>query len=884
MRKRNFLMMVVLVVVALSCGPAASGEPSGTYADIGSHWAAGDIEKCRVYRLMSGYPGNLFLPDRYMSRAEALAVIGRSMGWDRHLGNTSTEGIVFPEDLWDGFRIYVVYAANKGLIAKADISGIKFNEPSTRMEIFLWLAQALNLTGSGANLNFADTESISTSQRDMLAGVVEAGIIKGFPGNHLNPSGNLTRAEMAAILARLIDSGKIPSLSGRQYTGDHRELTGAKGYVVNKYPDYFTVHLDFGSVVKIQPDKVSLLINGSRSTYGSLQKGLPVELFKVGSTVTEVHILDGVPKVFGKVKEVKSTSIVIKDEDGKTAIYDIINKARILDVHGAETDIEEIEVGLNAEIVLSNNYNVREIKLYKSSGRDLQGKVESIEFSGNKKITVVENGKRQTFYLADNMAVESVNQTLRLEDIKKGTDVRLLLDTGNRVTGIEIIDLSSVYGKVDKVQTEGTDRITIKDRTGQSKTYYIAEGVTVKAENRTVELKDLRAGADVMLSLGDDDRVIGIEKVDLSTVIGRVTGIRKTGTRWIIIKTDSNREEICYVDSNPDVREGIKKHSFGFIEEGMRVKLSLNYLGKVTGVEIIEIHSITGTISAIQTSGVKKIKLRDKERQERDYYLANGVVVREAGRSFNLEHLKNGMNVMVNFDNNGRVANIEVLTQLAVEGEVTYIRDFGIKKIEIEGSGGLKEAHYLGDMVPVVYGGTSRNLGDIAKGMRVRLTLDDRGDVSGIDIIDIRREEGKVKLIPRWGSGKIGIVKSDGQEETYDIDRSVVVRENDSGRELDYIFEGMRVGLVLDSKDRVTRIDILGLYTVRGKVTLIQTAGTKSIMIKEIDGRERSYKLANNVTVKKGNAVLGLGGLNKSMDVELTLDNELKVIHIVVMF
>lgn len=882
MRKRIFRTLVMLVFIALSCGPAAAGESAAAFKDVGSHWAAGDIEKCRVYQLMSGYPDNLFVPDSNLTRAEALAVIGKSLGWDRQAGNVATDGIKYPEDLWEGFRIYITCAADKQLIAKEDISGMKFNEPATRMELVLWLSGVFNLKGSGANLNFNDLGGISASQRDRLAGVVEAGIVKGKPGNLFNPSGNLTRAEMAAILVRLIENGKISPASGGQVAGELGTLTGVRGFVIDKYRDYVTVHIDFGSVEKVRVADVSLLIDGKSTTYGSLRRGSPVELLKSGSAVKAVSILDGVPRIYGKVKQVKSSSIVINDEDGKTAVYDIDKKSGVVDVNGNETDIEGIAVGLNAELFLSDNYSVRTIKLYKSTGRDLQGRVESVDASGSKKITVLESGKRQVFYLAENVSVRDKDGAIGLEEIKKGMDLSLTLDVNESVTGIEIIDLSTVIGKVAIVDTGGADRITIKDRSGQGKSYYTALGVTVTDGSGKLELEDLLEGTDVRLTLDEDGRVTGIEVVDLSTVIGRVNGIRATGARWMAVETDNGREEVYYVDSRAGVSEGSASHGFSFVEEGMRVKLTLNEIGNVASVEIIGIQSVSGVITAIQSSGVKKIALKDGDGQGRAYYLANGAVVRERGRVLNLDDLKIGVNVGVNLDMENRVVAVEVAGQSAVEGEVTSVRAFGAARIDIEKNGGLKEAYYLGNGIKVREGATERSLGEIVKGMLVRITIDDRGNVITVDIIGKTAVEGKVTVSPGRNSRKIGIEKSIGQEEIYDIDDNVLVWEGDSGRELGYIFEDMRVGLLLDGNRRVTRIDILGLHTVRGKVILIQTIDleTRVMVIKEAGGEEKTYNISKNASVSKGSSTLSLGRLNEGMNVEITLNNLRQVSHI----
>lgn len=871
MRKRTLWVMVIIVFLTFSCGPAAAEESAAAFTDVKNHWAAGDIEKCRVFKLISGFPGNLFIPDRNLSRAEALTVIGRSLGWDRQSEYISTSGIKFPEDLWDGFRIYVAYAANKQLIVKDDISVIKFNDPATREEIILWLAQALNLTGDGANLKFNDLSEISSSHRDLLAGVVEAGIIKGMPGDLLNPSGNLTRAEMAAILARLIENGKISPVSGPVLTGD-------RGYVINKYLDYFTVHLDFGRVVKVRAADVSFLINGNSTVYGSLRRGLPVELLKSGSVVTDVRILDGAARVYGKVKVVKTGDIIIQDEEGNAAIYGIHKRTKILDDKGAEIDLAALGIGMNVKLSLDGNENVQEIRLYEK--RLVEGKIEYIDLSGNNKIAILEAGTARTYYLAEDIKVSEGSRMIRLDDIKKGMDVRLVLNSEDRVIGVDITDLSTVEGKVDSVTTPGIKQITILDRNDRRKMYLLVEGLKVREGSRTFEFDDIREDMDVRLALDGNGRVAGIEIINMSTVAGEVSGIRTIDDNWILVKNDSGREEAYYVSNGVVIKEGRNAHTLDFIKEGMRVKLTLDVLGNVAGIDVTGLSSVTGEIVSIKTLGTKELTIKDSSGRERAYQLGDCTVIGGEGQILNLDHVKEGMNVKITLDNIDRVVRIEIKNLSTVEGEVNFSRTSGAVKIEIQKSSGQKEAYYLLDAVTVKEGEVTRSLSDVVKGMRVRLTVDGHGDITRIDIIEKAAVEGMVTGFSTLETDKIKIRKNNGQEEIYNIDYSVVVREDGIGRERDYIFEGMRVGLVLDQNNRVTRIDILGLFTVRGTVTLVQTRDAKVIRLKGADGTEQTYNVRNDVTLNKGITPRSLGDVVEGMYIELTLDSRLQVSHI----
>lgn len=876
---KSKIFVILLVFLTFSCGPAAAVTSGAMFMDTENHWAAQDIVKCKSYNLMSGYPGYLFMPEKYLSRAEALVVIGQGLGWESQAVDTSMEGIALPEDLWIGFKPYLLKAVNNQLIERNDIGTARFNEPVTRIEVFTWLARAFNLSGKGASLTFVDLNGMPASQRDMLAGVIEAGIVKGNPGNLINPSGHLTRAEMAAIMARLIDYGKIVLKANSPKSDNTGTLSGDNGYVINKYPDYFTVHLDFGSVVRVELADLSLLIGGVKTTYGSLQKGSPVELFKSGAKVTSVSIRNGDRKIFGNVRKVDLSSIIIKDEDGKITIYDIDKYTRLLDSNGSETGVDNIEIGMNAEIVLEQNYIAREVKLKQNDQKEIQGKVENVDLTGSKKIRILANGKRQEFYLSDNVAIAGDGNAAQLTDIERGMDVNVILDVNSKVTSIEIIDLSTVYGKLIKAQTEGLDRITIKDRSGKDLNYYVEENTAVLVENQSIELEDLREGADVKLTLGENNQVAGIEVVDLSSMAGRVSAIKKSGNRWIILETAKGQAEYIYMDRDVTVKKGELPLSLDYIEEGMQVDLDLNSVGKAEAVEIIEMQSIKGTIANILAAG-SRITLKDRSGREGSYYLDKNVVVKEGGNSLSPYDLKNGQDVRLTFGNGNKVVAIEVIRLLTAEGEVNSIKNFGAAKIEIIKSDGLKEAYTLNKGTAVKEGSYTRQLNDIIKGMQVQVTFNESGSVIEVNITGKKTAVGNVVLTPKWGDGRILIEKSNGQQEVYDIDSNVIVKDGETRFQLDYIYADMRVALLLDRNNYVTAIDIIGLRQIQGKVIGIAAGENATIKIKESNGKETAYSVSSTATVSRSGFDKSIKDVGLGMNVQLTLDKDLNITHI----
>ncbi|MFZ5634785.1 MAG: S-layer homology domain-containing protein [Bacillota bacterium] len=1030
-----FGLLAVLAVFAFSCGLAAAEEPVVEFYDVGNHWAGETIAQCKTYQLMSGYPGNLFMPDRNLSRAEALAVIGRSLGWDKQLGSVSTSGIKFQADLWSGFKGYVAVAAEKQLINRNAIPLINFNDPATRMEMALWLAQALNLTGNGNNLNFNDLKDIPVAYRSMLAGVVEAGIFKGMPGNLFAPSRSLTRAEMATILARLVDDGKLTPPTGRQVTGTLKNISwaqqkitveqpygantydlaspymvfrqgrksdptdimagenvkislnqsgkcvliayqdgsqasgegtksytgtvlsysdgllifkpdtgssfgftlspaavitvsgasattgsvkagargtitvsggkvtrmdltggttaptssGDRGYVVNKYWDYFTVRLGYGWVEEIQAAGVSFTLNNFNSSYGALKRGTYVELIRSGSAVRTVNILDGDRKVFGEVEQVNSMSISIEDEDGKSFSYNIYRSARVLNSDGDHVDIDDLEAGDDVEITLDDNDQVREIKANVDSVNDLEGRVESISTSGSKRITIEDkDGDSHTYYLADSVTVREGSSTRSLGSVEEDMWVELTLDNNNDVTLIKIVGYSVVEGEVTDIRTSGTKRIDIEESDGDEETYYIDNDVTVKEGSAARTLDYIDEGMEVRLTLDVDSRVTRIEIIDESTVEGEVIDIITSGSDRIRIEKSNGDIETYYLDDDVTVKEDGSSRDLDDVEEGMEVRLTLDSSGDVTRIDILDesessTTDVEGEVTHIQTTGNNRfIEIEESGGDEEIYDLADSVTVREGSETRSLNYIIDGMRVELTLNSSGDVTRIDINESSGtdyVEGEVTGIWTSGTDRIEVRESDGDEKIYYIDNYVTVEEDGRDRDLDDVEEGMYVRLTLDGN-EVTHIEIYGEETIEGVVTYIRTTGTERIEIEKSNGDDEIYYLDDDVPVREDGDSRNLDDIKEGMEVRLILDRDDEVTLIEITGVSYVRGEVTYIRTTGTERIEIEDSDGDDEIYYIDDDVAVWEGGSRRDLDDVEDGMDVKLTLDSDERVTRI----
>nr|WP_240548402.1 immunoglobulin-like domain-containing protein [Paenibacillus lignilyticus] len=92
-------------------------------------------------------------------------------------------------------------AASSGIVKGYQDGTFKPGKTVTRAEFAVMLMNVLKPQGEGAQLTFTDTAKIGTWAKQAVAQAVQAGIIKGYADGSFRPNEEITRAEMAAMIA-----------------------------------------------------------------------------------------------------------------------------------------------------------------------------------------------------------------------------------------------------------------------------------------------------------------------------------------------------------------------------------------------------------------------------------------------------------------------------------------------------------------------------------------------------------------------------------------------------------------------------------------------------------------------------------------------------------
>jgi hypothetical protein len=141
-----------------------------------------------------------------MTRGMLVTVLGRLAGIDTAKYPNSTFGDVAAGQY---YAPYIEWAQQNGIVSGIGANKFAPEDNITReqMAAVLWhYAQyaGIKLPATKAYPAFADEADIAGYAQDAVAALVKAGIISGKPYNLLDPQGNATRAEVAAMLHRFI--------------------------------------------------------------------------------------------------------------------------------------------------------------------------------------------------------------------------------------------------------------------------------------------------------------------------------------------------------------------------------------------------------------------------------------------------------------------------------------------------------------------------------------------------------------------------------------------------------------------------------------------------------------------------------------------------------
>jgi len=179
-----------------------------TFDDLVSHWALRDIEFLVARGAVEGNTGNRFMPDNNITRAEFVTFLVNALGMQPYKPDRASYSDV--SDTHWGFK-YIEAALRAGLVSGVSHNQFAPDRYITREEAAVILARAGNLKTlkdqevTKMFSSFSDAALVSLWAKNELAAAIKSKLLSGSGNGTISPRKNTTRAQAAAMIARLTE-------------------------------------------------------------------------------------------------------------------------------------------------------------------------------------------------------------------------------------------------------------------------------------------------------------------------------------------------------------------------------------------------------------------------------------------------------------------------------------------------------------------------------------------------------------------------------------------------------------------------------------------------------------------------------------------------------
>lgn len=185
------------------------------FADVTNNWAKEAINNMGSRMVVSGVDSNNYEPGRDITRAEFAAIIVRALGLKPGQGTNPYADV--DNAAW--YADYIRTATDYKIIRGYDNGNFGPTDMITREQAMTMIARAMTITGLKIDLTndevpkllagFKDGSACADYAERSIAACVKSGVITGRNDSKLAPKANITRAEVAVIMERLLQKSSL---------------------------------------------------------------------------------------------------------------------------------------------------------------------------------------------------------------------------------------------------------------------------------------------------------------------------------------------------------------------------------------------------------------------------------------------------------------------------------------------------------------------------------------------------------------------------------------------------------------------------------------------------------------------------------------------------
>lgn len=185
-------------IIALLLAATIATTSVSAFSDTQGHWAENIISAAATVGVISGYTDGSFRPNAYITRAEFAVMLCRVFDWQ-------TTGRPIFSDLQSGawYETELLRAAAAGIM-QGNNGQIRPNDMITRQEAAVCISRALGLWQVTRPADYTDFNEVADWAKSAVSALTRFGFINGRGDGRFAPTENLTRAEAATLITKLL--------------------------------------------------------------------------------------------------------------------------------------------------------------------------------------------------------------------------------------------------------------------------------------------------------------------------------------------------------------------------------------------------------------------------------------------------------------------------------------------------------------------------------------------------------------------------------------------------------------------------------------------------------------------------------------------------------
>jgi hypothetical protein len=167
-------------------------------------WYADEIAFLYEQEIITGYQGHTFLPNRPVTRAEAITMIGRALNYEGNVGVTNFNDVASTHYASG----YIKQASKQQIINGYPNGSFQPNGAVIRGDVAAMLQRAFDFTASKQS-SYTDVKE-ELYYYEPIHALTSNSIATGYPDGTFRPKNEITRAEFSVFLARVLDESFRP--------------------------------------------------------------------------------------------------------------------------------------------------------------------------------------------------------------------------------------------------------------------------------------------------------------------------------------------------------------------------------------------------------------------------------------------------------------------------------------------------------------------------------------------------------------------------------------------------------------------------------------------------------------------------------------------------